>query len=67
MDPYERAEEDSNVYNRWQTENQFLAYQAFPVVGKFVSSFKELPARQLPATFNVERITSMIADSAMKT
>lgn len=66
MDPYERAEEESNVYNRWHTENQFLAYQAFPVVGKFVSSFKEFPARQLPSTFNVERITSMIAESALK-
>ncbi len=60
MDPYERAQHNSNQFNHWQTQNQFLAMPALPIVGKFVASFKRFPARQKPAKFNVEDITKAI-------
>ncbi len=60
MDPYERAQHNSNQFNHWQTQNQFLAMPALPIVSKFVGSFKRFPARQKPAKFNVEDITKAI-------
>lgn len=64
MDPYERAELDSNLYNHWHTRHQFLALKAIPIVTKFVATFEEFPARQKPGSFNVERITKLIEVSA---
>jgi len=66
MDPYERAELDSHVYNHWYTRHQFSAMQALPVVTRFVSTFKEFPARQVPGSFNVDHITKMIRLSAQQ-
>jgi len=60
MDPYERAEEESNVYNRWHQQNQYLLGLVLPAVVQFVASFQEFPPRQKPASFNVDRITEMI-------
>jgi len=63
MDPYERAEEDSNLYNRWHQENQFVIALSLQPIMKFVASFEEFPRRQKPASFNVDRITEMIWNS----
>ncbi len=63
MDPYERAEEDSNLYNRWHQENQFVIALALQPVLKFVTTFQEFPPRQKPASFNVSQITEMISNS----
>lgn len=35
MDPYERAEEESNLYNRWHQENQYLGFLAAPWIRQF--------------------------------
>ncbi len=63
MDPYERAEEDSNVYNRWHQQNQYLIALALPAVAQFVASFQEFPARQAPPSLNLEQITTMIRNA----
>jgi len=63
MDPYERAELDSNSYNHWYAEHTFLVLAVLPVVNEFVSTFKDYPARQKPGSFNVERITALIHQS----
>lgn len=60
MDPFERAQHNSNQFNHWQTQNQFLAMPALPIVAQFVATFQEFPPRQRPAKFNVEDITNAI-------
>ncbi len=60
MDPYERAQHNSNQFNHWQTQNQFLAMPAFPIVTQLMQSFRQYPPRQKPAQFNVEAITQMM-------
>ncbi len=64
MDPYERAELHYNVYNHWHTKHQFLALAGLPIVTNFVKTFEEFPARQIPGSYNVERITALIQTSA---
>ncbi|MFV1986865.1 MAG: arylsulfatase [Gemmatimonadota bacterium] len=63
MDPYERAELDSNVYNRWHQQNQYLIALAMPAVSQFLASFREFPPRQTPPSLNLERITEMIRNA----
>jgi len=63
MDPYERAEEDSNVYNRWHQQNQYLIALALPPLMQFVASFQEFPVRQAPPSLNIDRVTAMIRNS----
>jgi len=63
MDPYERAQHNANQFNHWQTQNQFLAMPAIPIVSQFVATFKAFPPRQKPAKFNVEDITRAIYQS----
>jgi arylsulfatase len=58
MDPYERAQHNSNNFNRWNNVNQFLGMYSFPIVGQFMATFKEFPPRQKPASFNVDAITA---------
>ena len=63
MDPYERAEEDSNVYNRWHQQNQYLIALALPPVTQFIASFREFPARQSPTSLNLEQVTERIRNA----
>jgi len=60
MDPYERAEEDSNVYNRWHQENQYLLFLAAKPLLKFVSSFAQFPPRQKPQSYTASQFTDLI-------
>lgn len=59
-DPYERAQHESNSYERWFGEHSYLIYPAKPIVGKFVMSMQQFPPRMKPATFNVDEITEMM-------
>ena len=60
MDPYERAEEESNVYNRWHQENQYLGFLAAGPLVNFVQTFAEFPPRQKPGSFNANQFTDLI-------
>jgi arylsulfatase len=59
-DPFERAQHESNSYERWFAEHAYLIYPAKPIVGKFVMSMQAFPPRMKPATFNVDEITAMM-------
>ncbi|MCK5468552.1 MAG: hypothetical protein KAI99_08585, partial [Cyclobacteriaceae bacterium] len=60
MDPYERAEEEANAYNRWHQENQYLIYLAAIPLVKFVKTFAEFPPRQKPQSFGANQFTEII-------
>ena len=56
-DPFERADTDSNNYDRWWIERSaFTVVAAQEIVGNFMSTFKEFPPRQKPAKFNVDDV-----------
>ena len=56
MDPFERAEEDSNTYEDFWVRHAFMFVPAQPMVGNFLKTFKEYPPSQKPASFNLDRI-----------
>jgi arylsulfatase A-like enzyme len=59
-DMYERADTDSNNYNRWWIQRVFAMVPAQTFVAEYLESFKEFPPRQKPAKFNVdEALASM--------
>jgi len=60
MDPYERAEEDANIYNRWHQENQYLLFLAANPLVQFVSTFKNFPPRQRPQSYSAAQFTDLI-------
>ena len=60
MNPYERAEEDANIYNRWHQENQYLLFLAAKPLVQFVSTFKNFPPRQRPQSYSAAQFTDLI-------
>ena len=63
-DPFERADTDSNNYNRWWIERAFLLSPAQQYVGKFLATFKEYPPRQTPAKFNLDDVMKTLTESS---
>lgn len=57
MDPFERAETDSNNYNVWWEEMaQIVGVSSQEVIGQLVGTFQEFPPRQRPASFSVDQV-----------
>ena len=55
-DPFEKAENESIGYARWRINRVFLLLPAQADVAQWLSSFKEFPPRQKPATFNLDQV-----------
>jgi arylsulfatase len=53
-DPFERADTDSNNYERWWIKRAFAFVPAQTFVAEYIATLKEFPPRQKPAKFNVE-------------
>ena len=62
-DPYERADESID-YGRWRTERLFALLPAQGIVGRFLSTFREFPPRQRPASFSLEQVMERLRQSA---
>lgn len=61
-DPFERADESAMPF---QTSNQlFFVVPAQAVVARWLSTFKEFPPRQTPASFNVDAVVEKIMSAA---
>ena len=56
LDPYERATITSNTYYDWFLDHAFIALPVQTYVGKFLTSFKEYPPRQRPASFSIDQV-----------
>jgi len=56
-DPFERADTDSNNYDRWWIERSAFSVVAIQeIVGDFMTTFEDFPPRQKPAKFNVDDV-----------
>ncbi len=61
-DPFERADTDSNNYNRWWAEHAFVFVPSQYIVAEFLKTFKDFPPRQNPAKFNVEDVMKILQE-----
>src|SRR5262249_32315916 len=55
-DPFEKAPVGSICYSDWAAHRMFLLVPAQAYVAKWISSFKEFPPRQKPASFSVDEV-----------
>lgn len=56
MDPFEKADHDSNTYEDWWVRHAFLFVPAQPLVANYLKTFKEFPPSQEPAAFNLDAV-----------
>ena len=56
MDPFERADTDSNTYNDWLLDRVFLFIPAQAMARQFYETFRDFPPRQRPDSFNLEAV-----------
>jgi arylsulfatase len=54
-DPFERGDE-SVLYDRWMIEHVFVQVPMQALAAQWLSSFKEFPVRQKPASFNLDSV-----------
>jgi len=61
-DPFERGPE-SFEYTRWMADRTFLIVPAQAIAGQWLSSFKEFPIRQKPASFNLDEVMRKLSET----
>jgi arylsulfatase len=62
-DPYERAHVTSNSYYDWMIDRVFFLVPAQQYVGRFLSTFKEFPPRQKPASFSIDQVMEKMQEA----
>jgi arylsulfatase len=62
-DPFERAD-TSIEYNDWFVHRGFVIVPAQAVVAQWISSFKEFPIRQKPASFNLDEVMKKLEEGS---
>ncbi len=60
-DPYERGMVTSNTYDDWWLDRAYLLVPAQAYVGQFLSTFKDYPPRQKPASFSLDKVLEELA------
>jgi arylsulfatase len=55
-DPFERADHEGMEYARWRADRVFLLVPAQAFIMRWLSSFKEFPPRQEPASFGIDQV-----------
>ncbi|MGH7287406.1 MAG: arylsulfatase [Myxococcota bacterium] len=59
-DPFERGD-SSFLYDDWMVRRVFFMYGGQALVARWLSSFKEFPIRQRPASFNLDEVMRKLA------
>jgi arylsulfatase len=65
-DPFERADHNAIYYNDWLLRRVFLLVPAQGFVAQWISSFKEFPPSQKPASFNLDQVMAKMEEAATK-
>ena len=60
LDPFERADITSNTYYDWLIDHAWVMLPIQSFVGKMISSLKEFPARQKPASFTIDQVMAKL-------
>jgi arylsulfatase len=61
-DPFEKAQHESIYYSDWHFRHIFLLVPAQAYVGKWISSFKDFPPRQKPASFSIDEVMKKLSE-----
>jgi arylsulfatase A-like enzyme len=62
MDPFERADENSNNYMHWWIRHAFLLVPAQAYVAEKAKTLAEFPPRQKPASFNMDQVLEKLQE-----
>ena len=62
-DPFERAEMEAIDYSHWRIDRVFLLTPAQAFVGQWLTSFKQFPPRQKPASFNLDQVMQQMSEA----
>jgi arylsulfatase len=62
-DPFERADHEGIDYPRWRLEHAFALVPAQAYVQNWISTFKDFPPRQKPASFALDDVMSKLSES----
>lgn len=63
MDPFERADLNSNSYDQWAFDRTFVGPVAQAIAMDYFLSLKDFPPQQRPASFNPDAILQKIESS----
>ncbi|MFN8998234.1 MAG: arylsulfatase [Betaproteobacteria bacterium] len=64
-DPFERAEQENAMgYQRWYLDRMFAIAPAGAYVARWLQSFREVPPRQKPGSFNLDRVMEAVMSSS---
>ena len=61
LDPFERADFNSNVYWDWMVDHVPMLYVMQAVVAGQIADFAKFPPRQKPASFNLDAVMAQVA------
>ena len=64
-DPFERGDQ-SILYDQWVAERAFVQVPLQAFAAKWLSSFKEFPPRQKPASFNLDKVVEQLSTPASR-
>jgi arylsulfatase len=56
MDPFETAQEESMMYDKWGFEHLFVLVPAQVITRTFLQTFQDFPPRQKPGSFSLDRV-----------
>nr|WP_268122512.1 arylsulfatase [Roseivirga pacifica] len=63
MDPFERAQHNSNSYYEWMEGIiQFAGGSSQAIAGQMIQTFVEFPPRQRPASFNLDEVMQSLTE-----
>jgi len=63
-DPFERADYEGIDYQHWRADRVFLMVPAQAFVGQWLSSFRQFPPRQKPASFSLDQVIETMTRAA---
>jgi len=63
-DPFERANHESIGYPQWRVERVYLLVPAQAYVANWLSTFKDFPPRQKPASFSLDQVMQKLTEAA---
>jgi len=65
-DPFEKGPMGAIYYSDWQAHRMFAFVPAQAFVAKWISSFKEFPPRQRPASFSIDAVMQKLQEAPSK-
>ncbi len=65
-DPFEDAEEHSELYGEWRMRHAYALVPAQAFVGRYLETFRQFPPRQSPASFSIDQVMENLMQANAK-